>query len=59
MIEIIFITALFAVIGTGIISTLLSGSHASKQGGDYVVASGYIGEAINAVKSIRDQAWNR
>ncbi|MEK7451868.1 MAG: hypothetical protein AAB664_00865, partial [Patescibacteria group bacterium] len=58
MIEIIFITALFAVIGTGIVSTLLSGSHASKQGGDYVVASGYIGEAINAVKSIRDQAWN-
>ena len=57
LVEIILITALFAVIGTGVVSTLLSSSQASKYGGDYLVARGYINEAKEAVRSIRDQSW--
>ena len=58
LIEIILVTFLFAVIGTGMLSTLITSTTASKQGTEHVVVSGYIKEAIEAVRSIRDQQWS-
>lgn len=57
LIEILLVTFLFGVLATGFMSTILISSEASRQGIEYVIASGYIKEGIEAVRSIRDQDW--
>src|SRR3990167_11504069 len=58
LIEVILVMALFAIVSTGVLSFLVGMSQSAKQGIDYVVASGYIKEAMEAVRSIRDRHWS-
>jgi type II secretory pathway pseudopilin PulG len=57
LVEVIIVTVIFGIIGTGLLATLASSSISAKQGAEYVVASGYIKEGIEAVRSLRDQDW--
>jgi len=58
LLEVLIVTFLFGVLGTGLIGSVVTSLRASKQGTKYVVASGYIKEGIEAVRSIRDQDWS-
>jgi hypothetical protein len=58
LLEVLIVTFLFGVLGTGLIGSVVTSLRASKQGTEYVVASGYIKEGIEAVRSIRDQDWS-
>jgi type II secretory pathway pseudopilin PulG len=57
LVEVLLLIGVFALISVGVISTLLTSSHAAKQGMEFVVAAGYIEEGIQAVRSIRDQDY--
>ncbi len=57
LIETILVTFLFGVMATGLVSTLLTSVTSAKQGAEYIVATGYLQEGIEAVRSIRDQDW--
>lgn len=58
LIEVILVTFLFGVLGTGLAATLVTSAQSSKRGIEHVVASGYIKEGIEAVRSIRDRDWS-
>lgn len=58
LVEVILVTFLFGVLGTGLLSTLLSSSFVSSRGVEYSLSAGYIEEAIQAVRSIRDRDWS-
>jgi hypothetical protein len=58
LLEIVLVTFLFGVLGTGLVATVISSSHLSKQGTEYVAATGYVKEGIEAVRSIRDREWS-
>lgn len=58
LIEVVLVTFLFGVLGTGLLSTLLSSSFISSRGVEYSLGSGYIQEAIEAVRSIRNRDWS-
>ena len=57
-IEVILVIAIFAIVSTGVLSFLISMSQSAKQGIEFVVASGYIKEAMEAVRSVRDRNWS-
>ena len=57
LLEVVLVTFLFGVIGTGLVSTLISSSQTSKRGLEHTVAAGYIKEGIEATRSIRDRDW--
>lgn len=59
LIEVVIVTALFAVLSAGIISALLTSSHGAQESGRYLIANGYIQEAMQAVRSIRDRDWSQ
>lgn len=59
LIEVVIVTALFAVLSAGIISAILTSSRGAAESGRYLIANGYIQEAINAVRSIRDRDWSQ
>ncbi len=58
MLEVVLVTFLFGVIGTGLVSTLIGSSQTSKRGMEHTVAAGYIKEGIEASRSIRDRDWS-
>lgn len=58
LIEVILVMFLFAVLGTGLLSTLLSSMLVSSRGVEFTLASGYIQEGIEAVRSIRNRDWS-
>ena len=58
LIETILVTFLFGVIATGLVATLVTSTTSAKQGAEYIVATGYLQEGIQAVRSIRDQDWS-
>ena len=58
LLEVVLVTFLFGVIGTGLVSTLISSSQTSKRGLEHTVAAGYIKEGIEATRSIRDREWS-
>ncbi|MFA4846172.1 MAG: hypothetical protein WC654_06475 [Patescibacteria group bacterium] len=58
LLEVVLVTFLFGVIGTGLVSTLIGSSQTSKRGMEHTVAAGYIKEGIEATRSIRDRDWS-
>lgn len=58
LVEVVLVTFLFGVLGTGLLATLLSSSFVSSRGVEYSLGSGYIQEAIEAVRSIRNRDWS-
>jgi len=58
LVEVILVTFLFGIIATALISSVLTSLVSAKQGVEYVVATGYIQEGIEAVRSLRDQDWS-
>lgn len=58
LLEVVLVTFLFGVIGTGLVATLVSSSQTSKRGMEHTVAAGYIKEGIEATRSIRDRDWS-
>lgn len=58
LLEVILVTFLFAVLGTGLLSTVLSSTFVSSRGLEYSVGTGYIQEGIEAVRSIRGRDWS-
>ncbi|MBI4713859.1 prepilin-type N-terminal cleavage/methylation domain-containing protein [Candidatus Uhrbacteria bacterium] len=59
LIEVVLVTALFAILASGIMSALITSSHSAQESGRYLVANGYIEEAMQAVRSIRDRDWSQ
>ncbi len=59
LLEVVIVMAIFVVMASGIISALLSSSHSAQESGRYLVANGYIEEALQAVRSIRDRDWSQ
>ena len=59
LLEIVLVTFLFGILGTGLVATMVTSSQASKQGTEYVAATGYMKEGIEAVRSIRDRSGRR
>lgn len=58
LIEVIIAMAIFAMVAAAIISMSTGGFNALSQGGDQAVAEGLAKEGLEAVKSIREGAWN-
>ncbi|MBT5808683.1 prepilin-type N-terminal cleavage/methylation domain-containing protein [Candidatus Uhrbacteria bacterium] len=58
LIEVVIVMALFAILSGGVVSTLLGSAHATKKGAEYIVATGYIKEGIEAARSIRDREYS-
>jgi type II secretory pathway pseudopilin PulG len=58
LLEVVLVTFLFGILGTGLLATLLSSSVISSRGVEYSLGSGYIQEAIEAVRSIRARDWS-
>jgi type II secretory pathway pseudopilin PulG len=58
LIEVIIVLALFLLISVGVIGALSSSLGASKRGSDTIAATGYVKEAVEAVRSIRDRDWS-
>ncbi len=58
LLEVVLVTFLFGVLGTGLLATLLSSSVVSSRGIEYSLGTGYIQEGIEAVRSIRDRDWS-
>lgn len=58
LVEVILVIFLFGVLGTGLLSTILSSSVVSSRGVEHTVAAGYIQEALAAVRSIRNRDWS-
>lgn len=58
LVEIIVALAFFSLVGAAIASMVLGSFNALNQGGDYVEAEALAQEAIEAVRSIHDRAWN-
>ncbi len=59
LIEVVIVTSLFAVFASGIVSALLTSSKSAQESGRYLIANGYIQEALQAVRSIRDRDWSQ
>lgn len=59
LVEVIIVTAIFGILGTGLAATMATSTTSAKQGLEHVVAAGYIKEGIEAVRSIRDQDWSQ
>ncbi len=59
LLEIVLVTFLFGVLGTGLLATLLSSAQISSRGAEHTLAAGYITEGIEAVRSIRDNDWSQ
>lgn len=57
LVEVILAIFLFAVLGTGFAATLITSAQTAKRGMEHTVATGYIKEGIEAVRSIRDRDW--
>jgi len=58
LVEIIIAMAIFAMITGSIMSVTLGGLNGLTQGGDETEAQGLAEEAMEAVRSVRDGAWN-
>ena len=59
LIEVVIVTSLFAVFASGIVGALLTSSKSAQESGRYLIANGYIQEALQAVRSIRDRDWSQ
>lgn len=58
VLEVIIAIGIFALMGSAVTSMLLGGIIAIGQSGDESEATVYVREALEAVRSIRDGAWN-
>jgi len=58
LLEVIVAVAVFALVGATMVSMVVGGFTAMTQGGDQTEAEALAQEGIEAVKSIRDRAWN-
>lgn len=58
LLEIILAMAIFAIISSTMISLSLGGFVSLRQGGEQTVASGLAQEGLEAVRAIKDRAWN-
>lgn len=56
--EVIIAMAIFSLIGAAVISLAVGGYNAMTQGGEQTQAEALAQEGIEAVRSIRDRAWN-
>ena len=58
VLEVILVIAVFSTLSLGVIVSFYSSAFASKQALQYGMARGYVKEAVEAVRSIRDQDWD-
>ena len=58
LLEVIVASAIFSLIGAAMISMSLGGFNALQRGGDQTAAAALAEEGMEAVRSIRDGAWN-
>jgi len=58
LMEVIIAMAIFALIGAALATMILGGSGALLRGGEHTQAQAISQEGIEAVRSIRDRAWN-
>lgn len=58
LLEIVVALAIFSLVSTAIASMVLGSFSALSQGGDYLEAEVLAQEAIEAVRSVHDRAWN-
>jgi hypothetical protein len=58
ILEVIVALAIFALIGAAMVSLSLGGFTALEQGGEHTEASSLADEGFEAVRAIRDRAWN-
>jgi hypothetical protein len=59
LLEVIIAIALFGFICSALVSMSLGGFTSLYQGGEYVEAEAFAQEGIEAVRTIRDSAWNK
>ena len=57
ILEAVIAMALFMLLATAVVGIFVIGSQGSKQGVEYVVAAGYLQEATEAVRSIRNRDY--
>ena len=58
LLELIIALAIFSIIVISIATTSLGGYTGLIRGGEYLRASAFSQEGIEAIRSIRDRAWN-
>jgi hypothetical protein len=58
IVEVILAMAIFSLIASTMVSFALGGFNALQQGGEQTQAEFLAGEAIEAIRSIKDDAWN-
>jgi len=58
LLEVIIALAIFALISSALVSLSLGGFVGLEQGGEHMQAQALAQEGIEAVRSIRDRAWN-
>lgn len=59
LLEVILAVALFGFICSALVSMSLGGFSSLRQGGEYIEAEAYAQEGIEAVRAVRDSAWNK